>query len=178
MILRLFLAIVLLLPRLSLGSLSAIVSKSGILVDVSFHVRAGSVKMATTRNVYAERSNQVISASLSGNLVKGEDFLQAYSFDVVRDAVPDCDRLLQKLLQKYQRAEQQATIKSGTFSVLFTPSAAGSTIGGLFRTILSGQAVAQKSSPLAEKVGEKLFDERLTIFEDPNIGASACIFDD
>ncbi len=151
---------------------------SEILVDVSFHVRAGSVKMATTRNVYAERSNQVISASLSGNLVKGEDFLQAYSFDVVRDAVPDCDRLLQKLLQKYQRAEQQATIKSGTFSVLFTPSAAASTIGGLFRTILSGQAVAQKSSPLAEKVGEKLFDERLTIFEDPNIGASACVFDD
>lgn len=151
---------------------------SEILVDVSFHVRAGSVKMATTRNVYAERSNQVISASLSGNLVKGEDFLQAYSFDLVRDAVPDCDRLLQKLLQKYQRAEQQATIKSGTFSVLFMPSAAGSTIGGLFRTILSGQAVAQKSSPLAEKVGEKLFDERLTIFEDPNIGASACVFDD
>ncbi|MGB5962404.1 MAG: TldD/PmbA family protein [Coleofasciculaceae cyanobacterium] len=151
---------------------------SEILVDVSFHVRAGLVKMATTQNVYAERSNQLVSAALSGNLVKGEDFLQASSFDVVRDAVPDCDRLLQKLLQKYQRAEQQATIKSGTFSVLFTPRAAASTIGGLFRTILSGQAVAQKSSPLAGKIGEKLFDQRLTIFEDPNIGASACAFDD
>lgn len=151
---------------------------SEILVDVSFHVRAGLVKIATTQNVYAERSNQLVSAGLSGNLVKGEDFLQASSFDVVRDAVPDCDRLLQTLLQKYQRAEQQATIKSGTFSVLFTPRAAASTIGGLFRTILSGQAVAQKSSPLAGKIGEKLFDERLTIFEDPNIGASACAFDD
>ena len=151
---------------------------SEILVDVSFHVRAGSVKMATTRNVYVERSNQVVSAGLSGNLVQGEDFLQASSFDIMRDAVPDCDRLLQKLLQKYQRAEQQATIKSGTFSVLFTPRAVGSTIGGLFRTILSGQAVAQKSSPLAGKIGEKLFDPRLTIFEDPNLGVSACAFDD
>lgn len=151
---------------------------SEILVDVSFHVRAGSVKIATTRKVYAERSNQVVSASLSGNLVKGEDFLQAYSFDVMRDGVPDCDRLLQELLQKYQRAEQQATITSGKFSVLFTPGAAASTIGGLFKTILSGQAVSQKASPLAGKVGEKLFDQRLTIFEDPNIGASACAFDD
>lgn len=151
---------------------------SEILVDVSFHVRTGLVKMATTQNVYAERSNQLVSAGLSGNLVQGEDFLQASSFDVVRDAVPDCDRLLQQLLQKYQRAEQQATIKSGTFSVLFTPRAAASTIGGLFKTILSGQAVAQKSSPLAGKIGEKLFDQRLTIFEDPNIGASACAFDD
>lgn len=151
---------------------------SEILVDVSFHVRAGSVKMATTRNVYAERSNQLVSVGLSGNLVQGEDFLQASSFDVMRDAVPNCDRLLEKLLQKYQRAEQQATIKSGKFSVLFTPRAAASTIGGLFRTILSGQSVAQKASPLAGKVGEKLFDGRLTIFEDPNLGASACTFDD
>jgi PmbA protein len=151
---------------------------SEILVDVSFHVSAGSVKMATTRNVYAERNNQLVSVGLSGNLVQGEDFLQASSFDVMRDAVPDCDRLLQKLLQKYQRAEQQATIKSGTFSVLFTPRVAASTIGGLFRTILSGQAVAQKASPLAGKVGEKLFDSRLTIFEDPHLGASACTFDD
>lgn len=151
---------------------------SEILVDVSFHVRAGLVKMATTQNVYAERSNQLVSAALSGNLVQGEDFLQASSFEMMRDAVPDCDRLLQKLLQKYQRAEQQATIKSGKFSVLFTPRAAASTIGSLFRTILSGQAVAQKASPLAGKVGEKLFDQRLTIFEDPNIGASACAFDD
>lgn len=151
---------------------------SEILVDVSFHVIAGSVKIATMQNVYAERSNQIVSASLSGNLVKDEDFLQAYSSDVARDAVPDCDRLLQKLLQKYQRAEQQATIQSGQFSVLFTPRAAASTIGGLFKTILSGQAVLQKASPLAGKVGEKLFDQRLTIFEDPNLGASACVFDD
>ena len=149
-----------------------------ILVDVSFHIRSGSVKIATTQDVYAERSSQTVSASLSGNLVKGEDFLQAYSYDVVRDGVPDCDRLLQQLLQKYKWAEQQSAIESGSFPVLFTPGAAAATIGRLFKTILSGQAVFQKASPLAGKVGETLFDERLTIFEDPSIGSSACDFDD
>ena len=149
-----------------------------ILVDVSFHIRSGSVKIATTHDVYAERSSQTVSASLSGNLVKGEDFLQAYSYDVVRDGVPDCDRLLQQLLQKYKWAEQQSAIESGSFPVLFTPGAAAATIGRLFKTILSGQAVFQKASPLAGKVGETLFDERLTIFEDPSICSSACDFDD
>jgi PmbA protein len=149
-----------------------------ILVDVAFHIRSGTVKIATNRNVYAERSSQVISTSLSGNLVKGEDFLQAYSYEVVRDGVPDYSHILQSLLQKYQRAEKLATIKSGTFPVLFTPRAAASTIGRLFKTILSGQAVVQKSSPLADKRGELLFDPRLTIYEDPSIGASACVFDD
>lgn len=149
-----------------------------ILVDVGFHIRSSSVKIATSRNAYSSRSSKTLSASLSGNLVKGEDFLQAYNFDVVRDGVPDFNHLLQDLLQKYQRAEQQATIKSGSFPVLFTPKAAASIIGRLFKIMLSGQAVLQKASPLADKVGEQLFDQRLTVFEDPNIGASACAFDD
>jgi len=149
-----------------------------ILVDVGFHVRTGEVTIATSSDVYVSQSSQTISASLSGNLVKGEDFLQAYSSDVVRNGIPDYQQLLQELLQKYQRAEQQASIKSGSFPVLFTPRAAASTIGRLFKTILSGQSVYQKASPLTGKVGEKLFDERLTLLEDPSIGSSACAFDD
>jgi PmbA protein len=149
-----------------------------ILVDVGFHVRSGQAKIATSKGVYAERASQTTSASISGNLVRGEDFLQAYSYDVGRDRTPDYDRILAELLQKYRWAEQNASISSGAFPVLFTPRAAASSLGGLFETVLSGQVVAQKASPLADKVGETLFDKRLTVFEDPTIGVSACAFDD
>jgi PmbA protein len=149
-----------------------------ILVDVGFHVRSGKVRLATTDNVYVERNSKITSASLSGNLVRGEDFLQAYSYDLARDGEPDYDLILQKLLEKYRRAENTVTINSGSFPVLFTPRSATSTIGNLFDTILSGQSVVQKASPLADKLGEKLFDDRLTLYEDPSIGASACAFDD
>mgnify|MGYP004472211003 CR=1 FL=1 len=149
-----------------------------ILVDVGFHVRSGNVKIATNQDVYAERASQVVSASLSGNLVRGEDFLQAYSYDVGRDQLPNYDRILNELLQKYRRAEESAQISSGSYPVLFMPRAVASTLGGLFDTVLSGQAIVQKASPLVDKVGEKLFDERLTLFEDPSLGVSACTFDD
>jgi len=151
---------------------------SEILVDVGFHVRSGHVKIATNKDVYAERRSQIVSASISGNLVRGEDFLQAYSYDVARDRDPDYDKILQELLQKYRRAERQAKITSGSFPVLFLPRAAASAVGSLFDTVLSGQAVVQKASPLADKVGETLFDQRLTLFEDPTIGPSACMVDD
>ena len=82
------------------------------------------------------------------------------------------------MLAKYQKAEQNATITSGSYPVLFTPFAAASTIGGLFKTILSGQTFVQKSSPLIDKLGQKVFDERLTLTEDPTKGVSACSFDD
>lgn len=149
-----------------------------ILVDVSFHVRSSWVVILTSHGVYAERANRINSASLSGNLVRGEDFLQAYAYDVTRDALPDCDRLLEQLLQKYQWAENTARIESGAFPVLFTPRAAASTLASLFDSVLSGQAVVQKTSPLADKLGQVLFDPRLTMFEDPSQGPARCAFDD
>jgi PmbA protein len=151
---------------------------SEILVDVGFHVRSGRVKIATSSQVYGERKSQSTSASISGNLVRGEDFLQAYSYDVTRDRPLDYDKMLAELLQKYRRAEQTATISSGSYPVLFLPRAIASSMGGLFGTVLSGQTIVQKSSPLTDKVGEKLFDERLTLAEDPTQGTSACAFDD
>lgn len=149
-----------------------------ILVDVGFHAVSRTVRIATSQDVYAERTSQTTSASLSGNLVRGEDFLQASSSDVGRGRQPDYDRILNQVLQKYRWAEQNVTIRSGAFPVLFTPRAAASTLGSLFSSVLSGQSVVQKASPLADKIGKTLFDQRLTIFEDPKLGVNACSFDD
>lgn len=149
-----------------------------ILVDAGFDMGSSQVQLATTSGTFAQQSDKTVSASVSGNLVRGEDFLQAYAYQVTRDEEPDYDQIVQDLIAKYQKAEQNATIKSGNYPILFTPFAAAFTIGGLFKTILSGQAVVQKSSPLAEKIGEKVFDDRLTLTEDPTFGASACSFDD
>ena len=149
-----------------------------ILVDVSFHSRSGQAKLATTTNVYTEQNSKSLSAVLSGNLVRGEDFLQAYAYEVTCDRQPDYQAILQKLITKYQRAEGAANIKSGTYPVLFTPSAVSSTMGRMFGTIFSGQSVVQKASPLTDKLGEKIVDERVSVFEDPSIGVSACEYDD
>jgi PmbA protein len=151
---------------------------SEILVDVGFHARSSTVEIVTSQDVAASRNSRTTSVSISGNLVRGEDFLQAYSFDVANDRPLDYDRILAELLEKYRRAENTASISSGSYPVLFTPRAVASAIAGLFDTVLSGQTVVQKSSPLADKIGETLFDTRLTIFEDPSLGISARTFDD
>lgn len=149
-----------------------------ILVNVDFHIRSRLTAIATNAGVMATRRNYTTSSTLGGNLVKGEDFLQAYSYEIVRAGEPNYDRLVEQVIQKYQWSEQLAQVQSGTLPVLFTPRAVASTIGGLFDTVLSGQAIAQKASPLADKLGQTLFDPRLTIFEDPTLGVSACHFDD
>ena len=77
--------------------------------------------------------------------------MQAYSYDIARDRPLDTNSILQSLLEKYRLAEHSATITSGSYPVLFTPRAAASTLGSLFDTILSGQTVVQKASPLSRQ---------------------------
>ena len=149
-----------------------------ILVDVSFHDRSGWEKLATTTDVYTEQRGQSLSAVISGNLVRGEDFLQAYAYEVQSDRQPDYEAILHQLIEKYQRADGKASISSGSYPVLFTPSAFSSTMGRMFGTIFSGQSIVQKASPLTDKLGEKIFDDRINVFEDPSIGVSACKYDD
>jgi PmbA protein len=151
---------------------------SDILVGAEFGIRRQNITIATTEGVEAKRSSQTISGSLSGNLVRDEDFLEIYTYDVVRDRPLDSDNLLQQLLEKYRNAEQPATVQSGSYPVLFTPQAVALVFGGLFKTVLSGQSVVQKASPLADKLGETLFDQRFSLFEDPEMGVNACSFDD
>ncbi|MGD1716312.1 metallopeptidase TldD-related protein [Dapis sp. BLCC M172] len=132
------------------------------LVNIGFNIRKKKVKILTNTDVYAQKINQSLSANISSNLVQGEDFLQISSSDVVSLRPLDINKLISQLIQKYQWAENSAKITSGTFPVFFTPKAVGKAIARLWKTVLSGQAIVQKASSLANKVGENIFDRRFT----------------
>lgn len=149
-----------------------------ILVNIDFNIQNKNIKILTNTDVYAQRFNQLVNVNISGNLVRNEDFLQISTSDVISDRPLDINKLLEKLIQKYRWAENSAKITTGNFPVFFTPTALGKAIARLFKTVLSGQVVELKASPLADQVGETMFDPRFTLFEDPNIGPYACPFDD
>ncbi|MEL6439527.1 MAG: metallopeptidase TldD-related protein [Cyanobacteria bacterium J06621_8] len=151
---------------------------SDILVDVNFQSVDGQIKLATTNNVDLKKYTQSFSTLVSGNLVRGVNFLEASVAEITRERSPDLATILDKLITKFQWAERKATISSGSYPVIFTPHAFSKTIGRMLRTILSGQSVMRNTSPLADKLGQKIFDNHLTVFEDPSLGVSACQFDD
>ncbi|MEN9258860.1 MAG: metallopeptidase TldD-related protein [Gloeomargarita sp. SRBZ-1_bins_9] len=149
-----------------------------ILVDVSLQPSAGEVQILTDKGAYARYQRQSLSVGLGGNWVRGEDFLQIYSYQVTDGSPPDYQRLVQEVVQKYRWAEQTTSITGGNLPVLFTPRAVASVLAGLFEAMLSGQAVVQKATPLADRVGQRVFDPQWTITEDPTAGVNARRFDD
>jgi PmbA protein len=73
--------------------------------------------------------------------------------------------LAARIAQRLAWADKLATIKPGRMPVILSPTAAATLLQPLVLA-LSGARVRGKSSPLAGKLGQSLFDARLTIVDD------------
>ena len=100
--------------------------------------------------------------------IAGDDVLMIYDQYVGADLPTEAD--LEALVRSIEsRLTPALTIvgsPEGALPVVFTPAGLAAVVLPLEQA-LSGKTVLQGSSPLAGKVGEMMFDERLSIIDDP-----------
>jgi PmbA protein len=76
--------------------------------------------------------------------------------------------MVERLARHLRLARRSVRIRSGHMPVLFSPAGTGVlTLPVLLA--LDGRNVQQNASPLAGRVGELVFDEKLTLWDDPTI---------
>jgi PmbA protein len=100
--------------------------------------------------------------------VQGDDVLMMW--DVVGTTLWEEDYLAfaRRAAEKLKLAQRSADISSGRKPVLFSPS--GSLVLSLPLMLgLDGKNVYTGTSPMAEKVGEKLFDDKISVVDDPTL---------
>jgi PmbA protein len=117
-------------------------------------------------NVSFQRSP--LSIAFEVNRVKGDDVL--LMFDIMGTTVWEDDYLAfaRRLGEKLELAKRSATIRSGRMPVLFAPT--GALVLGLPLMLgLNGKNVYTRISPMVGKIGEKLFDDKLTLVDDPTL---------
>ena len=73
-----------------------------------------------------------------------------------------------RLVEKLKQARRITSIKPGKMPVLFAPAGALALVFPLSQG-LNGRAVLKGISPLKGKTGEKLFDEKISLFDDGTI---------
>src|SRR5437879_3196854 len=100
--------------------------------------------------------------------IAGDDVLMIYDQYVGADlpTAADLEALVRSVETRLAAALKVVTPPEGALPVVFTPAGLAAVILPLEQA-LSGKTVLQGSSPLAGKVGETLFDERLSIIDDP-----------
>jgi PmbA protein len=100
--------------------------------------------------------------------IAGDDVLMVYDQYVGADMPTDADleALVRSVETRLTAALKIVAPPDGALPVIFTPAGLAAVVLPLEQA-LSGKTVLQGSSPLAGKVGETLFDERLSIVDDP-----------
>lgn len=73
---------------------------------------------------------------------------------------------LNELVELYRQAIPEVRLKTGRMKVLFLPSSLYALLWRLLSGT-SGNNIYYKKSPIRDKIGEKIFSEKLTIYDDP-----------
>jgi len=110
---------------------------------------------------------------------RSEDFI--YTINRIAPSIDliNLDEVSKELEMTFNRDVEISTIKEGNYRVIFSPSAFGYILNYI-GTLLSGYSIYSGYSPFIDKLGYKLTDLNLSIYDDPYEGESpvARVFDE
>ena len=110
-----------------------------------------------------------------GTVIHGDDML--FTFDSLSSVSPisDASEIVASIIRQLRWAEGMASVETKTMPVILMPTAVSSVLLGPLLAGLNGKTVEQGTSPLAERLGERIVDARFSLTDDatlPNIPQS------
>ena len=143
-------------------------TRDGCQVNVSIEREAIETRLMNSSGANATYPATAVSVSVDLTRFAGDDVLLVYDFYTGTELPrqPDLDALVMTVERRYGPALVVVEPPVGSLPVVFTPSGLGAILLPLEQG-LSGKAVLQGVSPLGEKVGQRLFDTRFSIVDDP-----------
>ncbi len=139
------------------------------LCDVGASKRVSNVRLFNSHGGGTEYRKSVVSLGASINLTRGEDLLDVWHYAVSCRAELEPQAVAQRIIRRVEDARHQGSVRTKHMPVLFTPQGLGSALMLPLRQAFNGKTVLQGASPLGERLGEQVFDEKLTIYDDGTI---------
>lgn len=125
------------------------------------------VRILNSRGLSSSYRRSSFSVSIEGSLIRGEDMLFVGEGETRREPFQEVQPLIDSVREQIELSRDLVPAPTGEVPVLFTPRAAASVLLFPLLTAFNGKAVLQGASPLVGKVGEKLFDEDISLWDDP-----------
>ena len=125
--------------------------------------------LENSEGLKSDFSQTSYSVGFGGELVRGDDMLSVWEGFAASHLFTDASWMVQSIIQQLEWARDTSDTPTGQIPVIFTPRGVSAT---LLRPLLggfNGKAVMTGSSPVAERLGDKVIDERISIFDDPTI---------
>lgn len=137
-------------------------------VSASVGAQETQVNLNNSNGFSGTYAKTAFHASLGAQYIQGQDFLR---FGESRSSwTNDIDylELKKEVIQLFKWAKDVTDIDPGTYPVIFAPGQVGNLLRP-FIASLNGKAIARGISPLENKIGESLVDDRITLIDDGTI---------
>lgn len=133
-----------------------------LLVDVGISKSENEFTFMNSAGAHFTSRGTQFSMGASAQRIRGEDVLYAWKYRSWRAKAIDPQAIIDGLIQKLRLAERDAQMPSGRMPVLFTPNACYVLLTSLGMGV-NGKNVLKGDSPLSGKLGQKVFDESLSV---------------
>jgi PmbA protein len=128
-----------------------------------------SLRIINSSGGQASYRKSVFSLSMWGSLIRGTDML------LVGESQSSCHPLTQPkevadvVIQQLELAKNRASVPTRKLPVIFTPRGVASALIPSLMMAFNGKTVLEGASPIGNRLGQKVFDQKLWLWDDPTI---------
>ncbi|MGA8849366.1 MAG: TldD/PmbA family protein [Dehalococcoidia bacterium] len=151
-----------------------------ILCDVQVTKGTNSISLINSQGGEGRYDRSFFSLSLEGILVRGTDMLFVDDSESSCRLPDNIDDLADRVIWQLEMAKRKATVSTKLLPIIFTPRGVASALLGPLVLAFNGKAVLEGASPLKGKLGEQVFDKKLSLWDDATVayGVGSYPFDD
>ncbi len=141
----------------------------GIICEGSVAHGTATFAIANTSGASASYKRTNSGISIDGMLVRNGDIL--YVGDILTSCHPVTghEPVTREIIRQLDLARNSASIKSGTFPVIFTPYGVSGALIAPLISALNGKMVLDGASPLKDKMGQTILDKKFSFSDDPTL---------
>jgi PmbA protein len=128
-----------------------------------------SLELLNSSGGQAEYKKSIFSVGIMGSLIRGTDMLFVGESQSSGNPISQPQDIARVVTRQLELAKNPASVPTAQLPVVFTPRGAASALVPSLMLAFNGKTVLQGASPIGNKLGQKVFDQKLSLWDDPTI---------
>ena len=147
----------------------AVAHTPDILCEAGISRGITSVSIINSRGGQANYRRSFFDLGIEGTLIEDTDMLFVGDSESSCHPVSDSKAVSDVVLRQLELARKRASVPGKSLPVVFTPYGVASALVPPLMAAFNGKTVLEGASPIGNKIGQQVFDEKLTLWDDPTI---------
>ena len=128
-----------------------------------------SVHIINSRGGQANYRQSIFSLGIEGQLIRNTDMLFVGDSESSCHPLTETKSIAGEVLQQLELAKNRASVPSKAMPIVFTPHGVASALIPPLMVAFNGKVVLEGASPIGNRLGQMVFDEKLSLCDDPTI---------